>query len=391
MIEVLPDLGLVVAAGFLLLIAAALWVLDKLVVGAFSHVPLVGGWIGRDLSGWLNDARNAVLKAANSSWDGAKGLFNWASDFLFTTLLKLVLFAGTVATTIDHFATVTIPAAVTKAEADVIRAVDTAESDARTLFNTAEKYAESAVAAAERTARDLVSAAEADLTRAVDSVEATARGWVAAAETDAANALARASTTLTADINAAERAAAGDVAALAASLAAAETALARDVASGVATAEAVARAGITATQQAIYTDLETLGNQAVGAVWPDAAQDVAGLGKVIGADFPWLKDLLPALAGAGAAGLAGALMRSLAGAEVATKLATDCTIPNCRNLSQLGQDLSQLLSDASTAALLAWVIFLVTDPNGWANDMEQFAVPVAADISNSAASLFRAV
>jgi hypothetical protein len=390
MIEVLPDLGLAVAAGFLLLIAAALWVLDRVITGALGHLPLVGGWVSRDLSGWLNDARNAVLKGAASSWGGAVSLFNWASDFLFTTLLRLVLFAGQVAATIDHIATVQIPDAISSAESGIAKAVSAAEADARTLFGEAEKYADAAVTVAEKDARDLLAAAVTSLDHAVTVVETDARDWVAAAVTTAANELTRESSLLTADIGQAEKVAAQDLGQLAASVDAGLGQLTRDLATGVATAEAVAKAGTAAAAQAIYTDLETIGNQAVAHAWPDASQDVAGLGGILGADFPWLKDLLPALAGAGAVGLLGALTRALAGAQVATRLAEDCTIPNCRNLSQFGQDLQELLGDAGEAALLAWIIFLVTDPGGWANDMTQVAVPVAAAATHTAATLFKA-
>lgn len=116
------------------------------------------------------------------------------------------------------------------------------------------------------------------------------------------------------------------------------------------------------------TDLDTAADAAVQIAWPDWAGDIGALRQTLGADFPWLSDLTGALAGAGAAGIMGLLIRAIASAHAVTDLANDCTIPNCRNLSGLGNDLANLAAMIGTGAMWAWVAFGITDPNGWAQD-----------------------
>jgi len=111
---------------------------------------------------------------------------------------------------------------------------------------------------------------------------------------------------------------------------------------------------------------------------------------VLGADFPWLKDLEQVLAGAGAAGLAGALIRSLAGTQAITKLAEECIVPNCLNLSGFGSELHNLLGVAGDAALLAFLVTAVADPAGWAADMAATALPVGQAIVGEGTRLLRA-
>ena len=293
---VLPDLGLVAAVIALLIIAGALWVADRLVSYIAPNVPVIGSWLKRTISGWLNDARNSVLKAAGSTLDGAVHLFNWAGDVFERPFNAIVSTFADVTSWIERTVTVTIPRIYDRITADV-------------------------------------SAAEARVTVRMDDL-----------------------------FNRAER----------------DTAAAK--AAAIVTAEAYAHN--------IYTDIDTWGKTAVHDAWPDSGQDIAALRKTLGGDFPWLNDLAGALGGLGAAGLLGALIRSMATSQAVVRLADECVVPNCRNLSQFGRDLQGLIGEAPQAAMLAWMTFLVADPSGWAKDTADIGGPVARGVTDATARLF---
>lgn len=385
--EVLPDLGLVVVAGFLLLIGMALWLIEKFVANSFGRLPVIGGWIRSNVDNALNDARDWVFQQAGSAWDGAVRLFEWAGNYLWTIYQNVVLWARAAVTTISHTLTVTIPALENSLIARIIDQGAAAEAYARTLFGQASKDIAAAEAAAIRQAETWYHDATAYTDQAVTAAEKALAADITAAERTAAAGLSAAEQSLTAAVSGVASSATADLNALASGTNADIARLARDISQSVGAAESIAASNLSAVQAGIYTDLQSWGDQAVTNVWPDAADDIATLRKVIGSDFPWLNDLLGALGGLGAAGLAGALVRSMAGTEAITRLAADCIVPNCRNLSGLGNDLAQLLGDASLAAMLAWLIFAVTDPAGWAQETYDVAGAPLAAVASAASHL----
>jgi hypothetical protein len=118
--------------------------------------------------------------------------------------------------------------------------------------------------------------------------------------------------------------------------------------------------------------------------------DLQALRDVLGADFPWLNDLAGLMAGAGTAGLLGALIRSMATSQAVTKLATDCIVPNCRNLSGLGSLLSELSGLLEGDIIFALLAAAVTDPAGAARDIEAAIYQPAADAVHLFSGLLRA-
>ena len=390
MVAALPDIGLAAAAALLILLACALWILQRTLGTALGYVPVIGGWIKSHLDAALNDARNAVLSAASSSWAGAVHLINWLSDYLWTTLDRAVEAFGAVAATISHIATVQIPAAIRSGEAYALTRYAAAVAYADTLVRTAETDAARAIASVQAYALNLARAAEGYAAGLAGQAEADARVLFATAEADAAAAVLAADRALSAAISQAQQDAAAAVAKLAAQTQTALSALSRDLATGLAGAQATAAAQLAAVRSGIYTDLGTWADDALRVAWPDAGADLGALRGVIGQDFPWLNDLLGALGGLGAAGLAGALIRSMAGTQAITRLATDCIVPNCRNLSTFGRDLAGLLAGAGDAALVAWIIFMITDPSGWADDTDKLASGLVTATVDAATSLLQA-
>lgn len=388
MSEVIPELGALVAAMFLALIALALWVLAGVIQNTFARVPVIGSWISSNVVAALNDARNAVLDGATASWGAAVQMFKWAEAFI--RGLSNAMFNGLVQTFVfaQRLYDVTLPNLESRVLVDASGWFSSAESYAASLFNTAVSYETALVAQAEADASALFTTVERNAVSLFDTATADIASAFATAERDAANAVAAASTTLAADIRAAEVLAADDITSLAASTQAAVNTLSADITAGVHTAETLAAVNLSAAVGGIYTDLETWGDKAIADAWPDAQGDISSLRNTLGADFPWLNDLLGALGGLGAAGLAGSLIRSAATSHALTKLADDCIVPQCRNLGGLSNDLGNLLSEASTAAMLAWLIFGVVDPAGWAADTGEVAGPIASGLATTAGKLF---
>jgi len=384
----LPDLAGFVAAGLLLLLACAVAGLATVIAGTLGKAPVIGGWVSRDLVGWMRDASNALLKASSATWHFATGMINWAWDILTKPLIYLYNHAVATWNWIHTLFTQTIPDAESRALNYASGLVAQAEADASRLFNVAERFTVSEVNAAEAAAASLFREAESYAAKAVAAAETALLADIRAAERTAAADLTAAERSLNAAISSAVTATDRDLASLAGQTNTDIGRLANDVVAEVSRAEAVAAANLAAVQAGIYTDLEQWGDQAVSHVWPQADQDIAALRKTLGADFPWLQDLLGALGGLGSVGLAGALIRAIAGAEAVTNLAEQCIIPNCRNLSGLGNDLAELLQTASVAAMLAWIAFAVTDPEGAAADIQSVALNPLRDVITGASHLF---
>ena len=384
----LPDLAGVVAAGVLLLLALAIVLLADLLANTLGHAPVIGGWVSRDLAGWLRDGANAVLKAAKASWHFAAGLFNWTQDILTKPLIYALNWAIAVYRWLNVLFTQTIPDAENRVTAYAAGLVTRAERDAGQLFDTAERDTARLVTAAEHDAAALFRDAETYAAGLVTAAERSLSDAITAAERAAATGISSAEKALSAGISAVASGAGADLASLSAQVNTVAGELARDITAEVQAAEATAAASLSAVQNGIYTDLETWGDQAVSHVWPDAAQDIGALRQTLGQDFPWLNDLLGALGGLGTAGLAGALIRGIAGAEAVTNLAEQCIVPNCRNLSQFGQDLQDLIAAGSLAALVAFLATAVSDPGGWAADMQQVAYPLGQRWAAAANGMF---
>lgn len=144
------------------------------------------------------------------------------------------------------------------------------------------------------------------------------------------------------------------------------------IANTVAHANAVAAAAETAAIQSVVgpliTDLPGLWNQVISATdeISDAAagafQDVTSLVKGIPRS-------VPLTAGA-------ALASSLALSTALSRLAADCTIPNCRNLSGFGRDIQALFGLVEDAAFLALIAEFLTNPAGAADEARTIVVPL---------------
>lgn len=371
----LPDIGLLLAGLLLSVLAFALFALRDLLTGALSNVPLVGGWMSSSLGGMLDSARNAVVDAAHTSFSGAERLFKWAAGWMGHVLTGIGHTLAEYARTIEHIATVQVP-----------RLFDLARHEAAVLFDRLRHDAARWVAVARHETAVLFDGLRHDtltwvndvrlyVDRKAAAVAAEATGLFRTAEADIASARADARAFAIAETSALAAAVAVDLSTLQAQTADLFRTAEHDAAAGIAAAEAAASSALAAGLKVTVTDIDTWGSQALQEAWPDASGDIDALRQVLGDAFPDVSSLLQYLAGAGAAGLLGALIRSLAGTAALTRLASDCIVPNCENLSQLGKDLSELGSAVSAAAILGWLVFIATDPVAAADDTVTVADP----------------
>lgn len=384
----LPDLAGFAAAALLLILACALAILGMLIAQTFGRLPVVGTWVTANIVAALTDASNAVMTASKATWNFMVQILKWSGEILTKIETYQVQYAVNAWKWIEHLGGVTIPAAELRALQFASQLVTAANAETRTLFGDAERFTASTVTAAESRASLLFTTAETYAARLVTQTETALVADIRQVELSAASSLSAAEHVLVSGINGVAAAAGVDLRSLAAETATITGRLANDIIQEAESVAAVAAVNLAAVRAGLYTDLDTWGTQAVADAWPDAVHDLEALRQTLGADFPWLNELLPALAGAGALGLLGALTRSMAAANVITNLADDCIIPTCRNLSQLGNVLSELGSLAGDAALVAWLIFCVTDPNAAAQDMFDVAFEPLSEVVSSVSHLF---
>jgi len=385
---VLVDLSGFAAAGFLLLLAAAAALIAVVLANTLGKAPVIGPWVARDLAGWFRDASNALIKASSATWHFMTGMFNWAQDILTKPLIYAYNFAASAVKAINTLFTQTIPDAENRALNYALGLVRTAEADADHLFTVARTDIDAVARTAAAQAETLFKEAESYADRAVSDLRTAVDAAITAAERTAASEVSAAEQALAAGITSLGHDVANDLAGLATSTNSDIARLAKDITAEGQAVAAVASANLAAAVSGIYTDLDTWGNRAVAEVWPDADADIDALRQAIGSGFPDINGLLGDLAGLGAAGLLGALIRSIAGTAAVTELAADCIVPNCQNLSQLGRDLQELLSLASTAAMIAWLVFAVTDPAGAAADIQDVALNPLRTVITDASHLF---
>jgi hypothetical protein len=170
--------------------------------------------------------------------------------------------------------------------------------------------------------------------------------------------------------------------AVTASLAASIDALRKSIKAELATAEAyadtVAADVLRATQHAISSavagvitvvDVDSVAGLA--GIWDGVIDDVTTLEGVIGADLPDIGAAVRAIPRAIPGDLAGALTAVGAISIPMLRYMARCGVPNCRNLSQLGRELRELIDALAGGAFLALLVELVTNPVGtahWLND-----------------------
>lgn len=384
----LPDLGLVVAGLLLLILAYALYLLRDMIVSSFSHVPFVGGWISGSLGGLIDSARDAVIRAADSTFGGAKTLFEAGSHWATTMLDNVVnTFADTIGT-IVHIATVQIPAVTSLAYREVVNTEHRLQADITAAADTA--YHE-VVSTEERLTADLGAVADTAYHEVVNTEQRLVADIGAVADTAYQEVVSTADR-LGHDIASVATTAYDEVVNTAARLEVDTQALfataEADIVRGIDAAEAYAAGAADAARAAAIAAVSSAASTGIAAVWPGIVTDLGNLDRTIAGSWPDIRDAVDAIPRAVPADLAGALSAVAALAIPALRSMDDCVLPQCRDLGGLRSFLADLLSLGSAAALLAWLIYCVAEPATAADDTATVADPIARDTLGALERLF---
>lgn len=374
----LAPLDIILIALMVMLLAFAALELGKFLGQLFSHVPVIGGWVGSHLVGLTDGAAKWVWKKLSGFASMSKGWLLDAYHAMKAAYVQQIALAYETATTLWHIATVQIPREIGAAKAYALAKVAAARDYAGNLVDAATSDLVGRIAAARSYAASLVAAARSDAAAALGALRDNVGALFAAAEGAAA-----------AEVAAAEAKALGLFKVAEADALAATKALEASVAARVAAVEAEALAGVKAAEDAaqalsqaavleagVITDL--VGVKALEGVWEDLIDGAGAVAGELVPDLSGLEDLLKGLSGAKLAGLASVLAALGVLSLAQVKALEKCILPNCRNLGPLAKFLEALLGDVEDAALLAFIILMATDPQGAAGVIDDVAGPIVS-------------
>lgn len=376
-IVAVPAVAVLVIAGLALLLLLA-WqqfadAVSKLIPS--WHIPGLG-----NIRGWITD------HIADAFHDVAGYLDKWIVPMVqfigspFVVLAALINETGALAHSLYDYTsrviTVTIPRAVAVLRTEAAALEARVKGYALTLQHAALAYALAQARAVETEARTWALDARADAVRLFDTAEADTIARVAAADAAAvrlfgdakafADQLYRDGAAFTrAEVAAAESAAA-------ALFRQAET----DVLLGIKRAEAYADAAAIAAASTAIAGLTGVLVTDLDQLWPAVDTAIGDVIDVAAGGFTDVVSDLQNLARDVPGSLPAAIAASLAVAVPLLRLAKDCTIPNCRNLSQVGRDLQELFGAVETGALLALVGEAARNPEGTADVLTGTLGPV---------------
>lgn len=244
---------------------------------------------------------------------------------------------------------------------DAISTLSAVETRLMGLISAVESRALSYALGLYHDAIGTLSAVETRLLARIAQVDAAVTG-------DVARAVAGVESKLLADIGAVSGAAKADLG-TALAYAASQANNALTAAEGYAATTASAAVGV------LVTDVDN----ALAPVATGLIDDVGSALGVIGTDFPDVSGLLRDVDLTRLGELAGGLAGTMTIVRALTRLAEDCTVPNCRNLSQFGRVLQDLLAAVEGAGFLAWLIAMITDPGPAATATEDALGGIARD------------
>jgi hypothetical protein len=331
-------------------------------------IPLIG-----NLRSLAMSAFDGIISGLRAGWEAAGNSAYW---FIVTPVVVA-----------EHM----ISGAISLGENIAWRLERVVAVDIPGAMNVALKFAQSVettvvgyIATALATALAAAANVQAWATAYVNMIHVALSNDIIALRNDAANALAAVDGTLTAAITTSlgeayaftskvEAAVENDIAALAGIVAADVLKVEQFATSGIgqalSAAEAYALAQAEAAAAGAISGLEHLTETTVAAIWAGIMTDVENVVAVADQDFQDVVADLRSVARAVPTDIAGAIAATLAISIPLLKLAKDCTMPNCRNLSGFGQFLADLFTDATDVAFVAMLAELVHNPKQGAADV----------------------
>lgn len=374
----LGPLDILLIAAMVLLSAYATLELVKVLAHLLRNLPVVGGWVADHLVSLADSVTNWVTAKLWGSAVGMAGVFTDVWGWLSASADQLAQLASVTAVTVERIVRVQIPAAVDDVQAWAHDRIAAARDYASSLVDAAATDLRGRIAAARDFAAAITATLRTDAWSWFNQARAEAAAATAAAAGVAAAGIAAARAEALSLFHTAEAEAAHALAATEHDLAASIGAVDARATAGVHEAEDLARALSQAAvhDAGVITDL--VGVKALEPVWSDLTDAAGAIAGDLVPDLAGLEDLLKGLEGASLTGLAGVLS-GLGVLSLTQALALEkCILPNCRNLSGLGQFLQALLGDVEDAALLAFIIMMATEPTRAAAVIDDVAGPIVS-------------
>lgn len=349
--EAPAEIALVVVAMFAILILGALWIIVTFFGGIFRRIPFVGSPIANVFDAAARGLRSAISGTLHGTLWAVSKLNRSMVAFVRNTVDVIRNTADAMGGALEHQANVVLPREITGAKAF-------AQHMANLALTTALDYAKSVGQ---------------DATRQITKLKADIQARLSKLQQDINKTIDVVATRLVQLIDQAK-----------ADARAADNKLQQRTDQLFKQAEADLAAGdIAAVAKAIATSLADVDKEArvaIAPVWTGIESQLGNLEHVIGSDFPELLRMLQAIPTQAPADLAIALSVITSFLPPLVKVTADCTIPTCRDLGPLRNLLHQLASDAWMAALLAWLIFCVADPQAAAADTVAVTDPLVSTV-----------
>jgi hypothetical protein len=388
---VIPAIAILVIAllAVLLLLAAEQFGKALAAIMPGFHIPGLGS-----IRSWITTHISEAISSVTSYLDGyvhPLSVFIASHFTVFKTILSLISdLALDTHSALYGLATHTVPMALSHAKQFAAGLVSAAEAKALSLYHLSLTYAHDLVNYALGLAMAQIAYAEAQalihyhqsLTYAHDLVNYalnTALSSIAALDAKAVG-LYHLSLTYAHDLAAAVESNAVALFKSASLTIESRYQQALTFAAGAAKAESTAV--LNGLNSALVTDIEH--------AWPLVVTGIEGVIDVAGVDFPDVVADLRGIARSLPRDLPAAIAMSTAIAIPLLRLAKDCTMPNCRNLSQVGRDLQELFGLLETGGLLLLVGEAAHNPSSVAHDIVSVLHPIVVDMQSFAKSILGA-
>lgn len=380
--------GAIIAALLAMLVIWAYPVLRRITAAIVPNWHVPGFSSLRDaVLGLLDGAYSALSDALDATVYPVASFIMLPFELLADLFGRVTTAFATIRGILTLLVTVYLPLTVKTLLHDVQVAIADAKTDANAALATAIQYTKADLAAAEayahyyavaaaNTAAGLFHTAESDLAKGLAAAEAFTLAAKVAAENYTNAQIAQLHGILSATVGIT----AGDVTNM---IDAAEKTINASVATAVAaavkTAESAAGAGI----GVITSDVEHV----VAAAWPDVIAAVDGAIAAAGTADVDIVNELKGISRTVPLDIAGAITGVLGLSIAATRYMEECGIPNCRNLSQLGKDLQDLLGLVEDASFLALFVEMIHNPAGGADLVVDTLGSLADDAIGTAKSM----
>jgi chorismate mutase len=360
-------LAYVVVAMFAVLILGGLWLLTTFAGGLFRKVPLVGGPIANAFDAAARWIRGIMLKTLHGTlWAAGKIAYaNWV--FLRNMFGIVRNAADALGGALEHTVNVIIPREVKALRHNIsllrkqlLFEIDALNHSLRQRINQVANDLRADIGRLNKQLRKRIDQVDKALRKQVSDLNKSLRARIDQVDTALRNEIAQLNQALR-DLIASRFNAAEDF--TRSKFDQAE----KDISQAKADAEHYADQ---VAAKEFHDAITTVNNEAATAArdtWPEVTAMIGTLEKTAGNDFQDVQRLLQQIPTNAPTDVTAALAAAIRFFPPMAQLAVDCTIPECRDLGPTRQWLHDMQLPLTSAALIAWFIEMVTEPQAWAD------------------------